>query len=86
MFKGFEYNKECRKLADRGAYAQEHNVLIEFITSDNENVRLEYSTEREAINAVQALKNWCARERKPLKLHQRTHYVFAVKKGDEECR
>lgn len=83
MFKGFEYNKECRKLMDRSVYAQEHKVLTDFLVTDNENVRLEYGNEREAVNAVQALKTWVKQNRKPLKVVQRRHYVFAIKTIEE---
>lgn len=79
MLKGFEYNKECRRLMDRSLYAEEHKVLSDFLASDNENVRLEYGNENEAINARQALNMWVKNNRKPLKLAQRRQYVFAVK-------
>ena len=78
MLKGFEYNKECRKLMDRSVYAEEHKILSDLLESNNENVRLEYGNEREAVNAVQALKMWTKSNRKPLKLAQRRNYVFAV--------
>lgn len=83
MFKGFEYNKECRKLADRGVYAQEHKILCDFLASDHKNVRLEYSNEKEATNASQSLRNWTKKERKPLKIVQRKNFVFGMKKGEE---
>ena len=83
MFKGFEYNKECRKLMDRSVYAQEHKVLTDFLVTDNENVRLEYGNEREATNATQALRCWVEQNRKPLKVAQRKHYVFVFKTNEE---
>lgn len=83
MFKGFEYNKECRKLMDRSVYVEEHKVLCDFLASDNENVRLEYSNDKEAVNAVQALKTWAKLNRKPMRLVQRRQYVFALKNTEE---
>jgi hypothetical protein len=83
MFKGFEYNKECRKFMDRSVYAQEHKVLSDFWLTDNENVRLEYGNVREAINASQALKTWVRENRRSLKIAQRSNYVFAFKKIED---
>lgn len=82
MLKGFEYNKECRKMVDRSEYAEEHRILNDFLSTKNENVRFEYGTEREATNAGQALKNWVKNYRKPLKVAQRREFVFVTKTID----
>lgn len=79
MFIGFEFNKECRKLQDRGVYAEEHNILCDFLASKHENVRLEYGNEKESLNASNALRRWIKDNRKPLKVAQRRNYVFAFK-------
>lgn len=79
MLKGFEYNKECRKLMDRSVYAEEHKILCDFLATDNENVRLEYGNDREAVNAYSSLSTWVKKNRKPLKLAQRRNFVFAFK-------
>lgn len=79
MLKGFEYNKECRKMMDRSVYAEEHKILSDFLATDNENVRLEYGNEREALNASAALRKWTKDNRKPLKVNQRRNFVFAIK-------
>ena len=79
MFKGFEYNKECKKLKDKSVYAEEHKILCDFLATDNENVRLEYGNSREAQSAYQALKRWREANRKPLKITQRRNYVFGIK-------
>ena len=83
MFKGFEFNKECRKLTDRSVYAEEHKVLSELLASDHENVRLEYGNEREAKNAYASLKKHIMQNRQPLKVAQRRNFVFAIKKSEE---
>lgn len=79
MFKGFEYNKECRKVMDKSIYAEEHNILCDFLATENENVRLEYGNEKEAANAKQALTTWVKKNRKPLRIAQRGKYVFGFK-------
>lgn len=79
MFKGFEFNKDCRRFQDRGAYAEEHNILCDFLASKHENVRLEYGDGREAMNATNSLRKWIAKNRKPLKVVKRKNYVFALK-------
>lgn len=79
MFKGFEFNKECRKIMDKSIYAEEHGILSDFLATDNENVCLEYGSEKEAHNACSALSMWRKKNRKPLKIVQREKYVFAFK-------
>lgn len=83
MLKGFEFNKNYRKMADKSVYAQEHQLLSDFLTSEHDNIRLEYGNEREAKNAYQSLRKHIMQERKPLKVLQRQNYVFAVKKVEE---
>ena len=82
MFKGYEYNKECRRMKDKSVYAEEHGILCDYLASNNENVRLEYGDEKEAVNAVQALRTWVKNNRKPLACKQRGKYVFAIKTID----
>ena len=84
MFKGFEYNQEYRRIKSKSVYAQEIEILHEFAASDKDNVRLEYTTEQEAVNARQALYNYIKEARKPLKVMQRGKYVFAVKTNECE--
>jgi len=84
MLKGFEFNKNYRKMADKSVYAQEHQLLSDFLTSEHENIRFEYGNERESKNAYQALKNYIMETKKPLKLCQRKHYVFAIRTIEEE--
>lgn len=79
MLKGIEYNKECRIMKDRTLYAEERKVLSDFLASENENVRLEYGSEREAKNSWQALYMWIKNNRKPLKVVQRKNFIFAIK-------
>lgn len=79
MFKGFEYNKDFRKMANKSVYTQEFDLLHEFLATDNKNIRFEYSTEKEAINARQACATYIKNNNKPLKVMQRGNYVFAVK-------
>ena len=79
MLKGFEYNKECRRFIDKSICAEEHKILSDFLASENKNVRLEYSNEREAKNAYQSLTTYIKKNRKPLKVAQRRNYVFAIK-------
>ena len=79
MLKGFEYNKECRKLMDKSVYAEEHKILCDFLATEHENVRLEYSNEREALNASAVLRKWAKDNRKPLKICQRRNFAFAIK-------
>lgn len=79
MLKGFEYNKEYRKLSDKSVYAQEHKVLCNFLASEHENVRMEYGDEREALNSAAALRKWARDNRKPLEIRQRGKYVFGIK-------
>lgn len=83
MFKGFEYNKDYRKMADRSVYAQEHKAFDEFLTTEHDNIRLEYGNKREAQNAAQALRKYVKDCRKPLKVVCRQHYVFAVRTIEE---
>ena len=79
MFKGYEYNKECRRMKDKSVYAEEHSILCDFLATEHENVRLEYGNDREAVNASTSLNNWVKKNRKPLKLAQRRNFVFAFK-------
>ena len=79
MFKGFEYNKDYRKIKGRSIYTQEFELLHDFCGSDKENIRLEYSTEREAANARQACAVYTKKNRMNLKMLQRGNYVFAIR-------
>ena len=79
MFKGFEFNKECRIIKGKSIYAEEHNILCDFLASEHENVRLEYGNDKEAKNAYSSLSVWRTKNRKPLRLTQRKNYVFAFK-------
>lgn len=83
MLKGFEFNKECKRFVDRSVYAQEHKILCDFMSSDNENIRLEYGDEREAQNAAQSLRRWSKTNHKPLVIVMRRQYVFAERKKGE---
>lgn len=84
MLKGYEYNKDYRVIRGKSIYTQEYDLLHEFSATDNENIRLEYSTEREAINAKQALTKYVNRCRMPLKIIRRDVFVFAVKVARDE--
>lgn len=86
MLKGFEYNKNYRKISKRSLYDQECELLHEFLGTENENIRFEYGNEKEANNARQGCARYAKEHRMPLKLMQRGVFVFAVrtKKGDEE--
>ena len=80
MLRGFEFNKECKRFVDRSVYAREHEILCEFMTSENENIRLEYGNEKEAQYAAVALRKWSVSHHKPLVIAKRQHYVFAERK------
>lgn len=79
MFKGFEYNKNYRKICGKSIYAQEYELLHEFLTTENENIRFEYTAEREATNSRQCCAKYVKDNRMPLKVIQRKNYVFAIK-------
>lgn len=79
MFKGFEWNKDCRIIKGKSMYAQEHALLHELCASEHENIRLEYSTDNEARNAMQAMKRYIVANKMPLTAKWRGLYVYVVK-------
>ena len=79
MLKGFEYNKNYRKISKRSLYDQECELLHEFLGTENENIRFEYGNEKEAKNARQACARYINENRMPLKAMWRGNYVFVVR-------
>lgn len=87
MFKGFEYNKNYRKIGGRSIYEQEVELLHEFLASEHDNIRFEYTTEREAVNARQSLTVYAKKNKMPLKIMQRENFVFAIdQRRTKQCR
>ena len=76
MLKGFDFNKDYRKICDRNLYAQEQELLCDFLTSEHDNIRLEYGQEKEAQNVAQALRKYIIACRKPLKILRRKKLRF----------
>lgn len=83
MFRGFEFNKECRVIKT-GLYQQECGVLHDFLASDHTNVRFEYDTVAEAKNASQAIRRYIRENKQNLTAKQRNSYVFVVRKEDNK--
>lgn len=85
MLKGYKYNQTMRKINNKSIYEQEFSLLHDFLATDKENIRFEYSNEREAINARQAIFSCAKKARQPITVAQRGKYVFAVKKAEEKA-
>lgn len=69
----------------RQLYSYEHSLLHEFLATDNENMRLEYSNEKEAYNASQSMKRYIETHRQPLKVAHRKTYLYILRKEVTEC-
>ena len=81
MLKKYEFNKPIG--GGRLLYSYEHSLLHEFLATDNENMRLEYSDEREALNARQALARYIDSHKQPLNALCRGTFVYVVRKEKE---
>ena len=79
MLKGYEYNQICRNIVKKTKYDYERGLLHEFLASENENIRLEYDSPREACNAAAMLKLYVKNARQPLEIKQRGNAVFAFR-------
>ena len=78
MFKKVTYNTtEARK---RGVYEAEYEVLHEFNGSGNLNMRLEYDSIKEAVNARIVIKRYTEQAKMSLISHQSGKYVYIYKK------
>lgn len=78
MFKKVTYNTTgARK---RSNYEAEYEVLREFNGSDNLNMRFEYDSIKEAINASAVIKKYTERARMGLVAHRNGKYVYVFKK------
>lgn len=80
MLKGYEYNQVCRNIVKKTKCDYERGLLHEYLASENENIRLEYDTPREAVNAAAMLKLYVRNARQPLEIKQRGNAVFAERK------
>lgn len=77
MLKNHEFNKPFG--GGRLLYSYEHSLLHEFLATDNENMRLEYSDKREAFNAKQALTRYINSHKQPLNALCREVYVYIIR-------
>lgn len=80
MLKEIKYNQEFRQIKTRSKYDQEYELLHDFSGGDKHNMRLEYETVQEAINARQALNVYIKRVRQPFDVRQRKQFVFVEKR------
>lgn len=84
MFKNFKFNQSYRKIAKKSMYEREFEVLHELSASNHENVEFEYSTVREARNALAALIIYIAETKMSLEVAQRNNFVYACKKRNDK--
>lgn len=87
MLKGYKFNQYVKKINSKSVYEQEHELLHDFLASENENIYFEYGSTQEAINARAALVVYIKRVRQPLQILQRGNCVFAIRIEEEktEC-
>ena len=84
MLKGYDYNHSYKKRRFASVYTQEHKLIQDFaIAPDKENIRFEYGSKREAINARGALAKYVKETKKQLNVLQREEFVFVVKRDEK---
>lgn len=83
MLKNIEYNKEYRIIRGKSIYQREFDLLHEFLATDHENIRLEYSNEKEASLVRNNIFKYINRCKMPLEVMRRGVFVFAVRVSKE---
>ena len=83
MIKKIEYNQDFKKMGGKGIYEYEMTLIRDFFASEHENMRLEYSSKKEAVNATVQIKKYVEREKVNVNVHQREQYIFILRR--EKC-
>ena len=83
MIKNIEYNIPLEKWGGKSIYGHEYSLMHDFASSEHENMRIEYSGNREAQKVAQCMKRHAVQCKMNIEITQRDTYVYVYKKGRE---